>query len=244
MVPRMAIKPTIMTTDMNETQFGGSPLLLLQVWLSPTFPIGTFAYSHGLEAAVDFGDLRDGAALREWIADLLGYGSARSDAILLAGAYHAARAGDARTLADVNDVALALCASRERRLETVQLGAAFVTILRAAWPCASLDLLPPQEEIAYPVAFGVAAAGRELPLEATLGAFLLAFASSLVSAALRCASIGQTDGQRALADLGAEICACAHFAAGSSIDDLGGVALRSDIASMRHETQYSRMFRS
>jgi urease accessory protein len=240
----MAMKATIMTTNTIETPFGGSPLLLLQVWLSPAFPVGSFAYSHGLEAAAEAGSVFDASSLREWIADLLRYGSAHNDAIFLAAAYRAAQEAHAGLLADINDLALALCASNERRLETSQLGAAFVTILRAAWPCATLDLLPEGAEIAYPVAFGAAAAGRALPLEATLEAFVLAFASALVSAALRCASIGQTDGQRTIADLGDEISACAAFAARSTIADLGGVALRSDIASMRHETQYSRMFRS
>lgn len=232
-----------MTTTMRDAPFDGVPPLFLQIWLSPSFPVGSFAYSHGLEAAAEAGAVCDAQSLRAWISDLLRYGSARNDAIILAAAYHSARSCNARTISETNDLALALCASSERRLETVQLGAAFVTILRSAWPCAMLDLLP-EGEIAYPTAFGVAAAGREIPLEAVLQAFLLAFASGLVSAAMRCAPIGQTEGQKAIANMLEDICECAAYAAHSTTDDLGGASLRSDIASMRHETQYSRMFRS
>ncbi|HVB89819.1 MAG TPA: urease accessory protein UreF [Beijerinckiaceae bacterium] len=229
---------------MRERPLDLPPLLLLQAWLSPSFPIGAFAYSHAIEAAAEAGDIGDETALAGWIDDLLRVGSGRNDAVLAAAAHRAALAFDSRAAGEINDLAFALCPSAERRLETGALGAAFVAIVRAAWPCVGLDLLPEKGEIAYPIAFGLACGGRQIDLEACLAAYLLAFASNLISAALRCAPIGQTQAQRVLANLGPVIVECARFAAGSEIDDVGGAALRSDIASMRHETQYSRMFRS
>jgi urease accessory protein len=241
----MAAMITGTGTSMTDMPHGGRFDLPLLLWLSPAFPVGAFAYSHGLEWAVECGDIKDAAGLSGWIGDLFAEGSVRNDALLLAAAYRAASLCDGATLRDINDLALALSPSRERRLETGAQGTAFMTAARAAWPCAALDLLASGvEEVAYPVALGVAAAGHDLALAATLQAFLAGFAANLVSAAVRLGPIGQTDGQRILAGLLPAIATCAEFALQASLDDLGGAALRSDIASMRHETQYSRLFRS
>ncbi|HYP58671.1 MAG TPA: urease accessory protein UreF [Beijerinckia sp.] len=223
-----------------------SSLLPLLIWLSPSFPTGAFAYSHGLEWAVESGDVTDAESLQCWIADLLDHGGVRSDAILLKAAWSAAYARDIEALAHVNELALALSPSRERHLETSAQGNAFVAAARGAWPCAAFDFLGTagQDDIAYPVAVGVAAAGHGIDLRATLKAFALGFCTNLVSAGLRLSVIGQADGQRIIADRCTAIEALADFAADSSLDDLGTCAFRSDIASMRHETQYSRLFRS
>ena len=222
---------------------GALPLL---VWLSPAFPVGAFAYSHGLEWAVEAGDVRDAATLRNWISDLLAHGAARNDAVLLACAHRAAGAGDGAALAETAELALALQPSRERRLEAGGQGTAFLSMARAAWPCAALDHLAALAEgdVAYPVAVGVAAAGNGVPLAATLDAFELAFVANQVSAAVRLGPIGQTDGQRVIAALVPAVRATAASARAATLDDLGGAAFRSDLASMRHETQYTRLFRS
>jgi urease accessory protein len=214
-------------------------------WLSPAFPVGAFAYSHGLEFAHEAGDLPGRAALEAWLADLLARGSGRNDAILLAAAWRAAGAGDAAGLASVNELALALQPSAERLLETTTQGNAFVAALLAAWPAPGLALL--QEigtDIAYPVAVGAAAAAHELPLIETVEAFLLAFAANLVSAAVRLGIVGQTDGQRVTAALAPRAAGIAAESPGWTLDDLGSATLRSDLASLRHETQYTRLFRS
>ena len=228
---------------MNELNTGVNADLLLQAWLSPAFPVGGFAYSHGLEAAVDAGDVTDAATLRQWLLDLVEHGPVRNDMILLVAAM---RAADEAELAGVNALALALSPSRERRLETQAQGDAFAIAANAAFPCEALTrfvALTPSGA-AYPVALGVAAAGHGVPVLPACRAFGLAFIAALVSAAVRLGPIGQTDGQRTLASLIPAITAAAAFAAGSTPDDLGGAAIRSDIASMRHETQYSRLFRS
>jgi urease accessory protein len=236
-----AMLTTITATSMAEA--GSLPLL---VWLSPSFPVGAFAYSHGLEWAVESGDVHDGASLLAWIGALVRVGSARSDAVLLAGAWRAVVAGDDAGLAAAVELACALQPSRERHLEATQQGNAFVLAVRAAWPTPAMDRLTAcwDGDIAYPAALGVAAAGHGIALRPLLDAFLLAFVSNLVSAAVRLGPVGQTDGQRTIAALIGAIHETAALAEASTLDDLGSATLRSDLASLRHETQYSRLFRS
>ena len=222
----------------------GSSLPLF-VWLSPAFPVGAFAYSHGLEAAVEAEDIHDATSLAAWLADLVSFGSLHNDALIVAAAWRAARRGDGATLVEVNDLALALAPARERHLETLAQGNAFIVALRASWPCPAIEALArATQDVAYPVAVGAAAAGHGICLDATLEAFLVAFAGNLVSACVRLGPVGQTDGQRIIAGLVPALRDLARKATHGGLDDLGSVALRSDIAAMRHETQYSRLFRS
>jgi urease accessory protein len=222
---------------------GSLPLLL---WLSPAFPVGAFAYSHGLEWAQEAGDVTDRASLQAWLLDLLEHGAARNDAILLACAFRAAADGGNDELAAVAELALALGTGAERRLEATTQGDAFVATVARAWPCPAIDRLRRAwpGPVAYPVALGAAAAGHGIPLRDALPAFGLGFLSNLVSAAVRLGIVGQTDGQRVLAALMPAAEELAAFAAEATLDDLGGAAFRSDLASLRHETQYTRLFRS
>ena len=223
-----------------------SPDLLLTIWLSPSFPVGAFAYSHGLEWTVEAGDVRNEATLAAWLSDLVEHGGARNDAILLAEAHRATAARDTTRLAAVNDLALALSPSSERRLETAQQGRSFMTVVAAAWAHPGLEFsdaaLP--GDVAYPVALGAACGAHVIALDRACETFALGFVANLVSAAVRLSVVGQTQGQRVLAALAQPVSALGAFAAQSSLDDLGGASFRSDIASMRHETQYSRLFRS
>jgi urease accessory protein len=220
--------------------------LPLHVWLSPAFPAGSFAFSHGLEWAAAAGDLCHGAAVEGWIADLLAHGSARNDAILLAAAWRAVHTDDVRTLGEINELALALAGSRERRLETSAQGNAFLDAIKAAWWNEQVgrwarDL---SGDVAYPVAVALAAAAHGFSLRATLEAYLVNLVSNLVSAAVRLGVIGQSDGQRVIAALIPGVRELSHTAEQSTLDDLGGAAFRSDLAALRHETQYTRLFRS
>jgi urease accessory protein len=246
LTPTTIITPTdtSMDTVLAEVD-GGLPLPLL-VWLSPGFPVGAFAYSHGLEWAVEAGDIVDARSLEAWLVDLLEFGALRSDGILFSAAFRHATAADWPALIEANALAVALAASAERRLETTAQGAAFVAAARAAWDCEPLRRLDPAPDrrIAYPIAVAAAASGHGLPLAASLEAFALAQVANLVSAALRLGPIGQSDGQKILAALLPPIRALARAAHGAGLADLGGAAFRSDIAAMRHETQYSRLFRS
>jgi urease accessory protein len=242
MITRTRATATII--DVTEADSGS--LLPLFVWLSPGFPVGAFAYSHGLEWAVEAGDIVDARSLKAWLVDLIEFGAPRSDAILFSVAYRAAAAADWPALFETNALAIALAPSAERRLETTAQGAAFVVAARAAWDCGPLRRLDrsPDERIAYAVAVAAAASGHSLPLEASLSVFVLAQAANLVSAAVRLGPIGQTDGQRIIAALFPQVRGLAREARCASLVDLGGAAFRSDIAAMRHESQYSRLFRS
>ena len=219
-------------------------LLPLMLWLSPAFPVGSFAYSQGLEWAVENGDIHDARSLGGWLVELLTVGAPRADAVLFGTCFRAAEAEDWEALAEANAFAIALANSAERRLETTAQGRAFVLAARAAWDCEPLRQLSLAERVAYPAAVASAAAGHGLPLEASLQAFILAQIAAAVSAVVRLGPIGQTDGQKIQATLVPRIRALAREASGSNLTDLGSCAFRSEIAAMRHETQYSRLFRS
>jgi urease accessory protein len=213
--------------------------LPLFLWLSPAFPVGAYAYSHGLEWAAEAGDVRDAATLTLWLDDLCDHGAPRMDVALFAQAHRAAPAG----LPALNELAVALAGSMERRLETTAQGTAFVAAARAAWPCAALDAFA-AEPVAYPVAVGAVARGHGVALEQAAPAFALALFANLVSAATRLSVVGQTQGQQILSELTPRLAAMAARALQEDFETMGVCAFRSDIAAMKHETQYSRLFRS
>jgi urease accessory protein len=221
-------------------------LYRLMTWLSPAFPVGAFSYSGGLEWAVEAGDISDAATLERWLAVMIRDGSAFCDAVFLAHAHRAARSGDDAALAAVAELAAAFTSSRERFLETTAQGRAFFETSRAAWPCAALDRLAAAWDgpLAYPIAVGVASAGHGIPVAPALAAYLQAAAANLVSAGLRLVPLGQTDGQRVIARIEPLIAATVERALACPLEEVGGAAFRADIAGMRHETQYTRLFRS
>ena len=231
-------------------------LLTLQVWLSPAFPVGGFTYSHGLEWAIEAGDVTSAASLEAWLGDVLVHGAGRSDAIFLARAHAATVAGDLVGLAEVIELAAAFQPSKERRLEATAQGAAFVRAVADTWDDGGLaDLLarlaphfprPIFETVpwTHAVAVGVAAAVGGIAVEATIPAHIQAFAANVISAGVRAVPLGQSDGLRVLRRLAPVVRRIAAEAATASLDDVGGATILADIASMKHETQYTRLFRS
>ena len=212
-------------------------LPLLLTWLSPAFPTGGYAYSHGLEWAVETSDARDEATTAAWLADVMQHGAGRTDAILLR---HAHRAGTVDALAAVQDLAAASQPCAERRAETLAQGTAFAIAARV-WGAPLLAALP---EAAYPVAVGALAAAHGVTEDDAATGLLHAFAANLVSAAVRLVPLGQTAGLRILAGLAPLIATIAADTTHAALDDIGGACFRSDIAAMRHETQYTRLFRT
>jgi urease accessory protein len=208
-------------------------LLRLLTWLSPAFPTGGFAYSHGLEWAVESGDVTTEAALIGYIKDLLTHGTLWSDLLLLR---HAHRGEP------LADLAMALCPSAERRLETAAQGAAFA-LAATAWPTPALQNWG-DAPLPYPIAIGILAAAQNVPEDDTAIAFLHATTANLISAAIRLVPLGQAAGLRAQAALEPAILATASATKTVTLDDLGTASWASDIASMRHETQYTRLFRT
>lgn len=213
-------------------------LLRLIAWLSPSFPVGAFAYSHGLEAAIEDKRVANAADLIAWIGDLLEYGPARADAVFFVHAWRATLAEDTQVFADVASRAAAMRGTGELALEATQQGTSFASAVAKAWPGFDGD---PQ---IYPVAVARAAVQAGIPLPEALGAYLHAFAANMVSAAVRAIPLGQSDGLAAIAGLEAAIEAARDAALDRDLDDAGSAAPALDILSFRHETQYTRLFRS
>ena len=213
-------------------------LLKLLTWLSPAFPTGGFAYSHGLEWAVEAGDVTSEATLLPWLADVLEHGAGHSDSILLR---HAYRADDLEALGVVAEIAEAAANSRERRAETLGQGDAFGIAARV-WGAPLL--LAFGRAVAYPVAVGVLARAQGVAEDAAALGQLHAFSANLVGAAVRLVPLGQTAGLRVLAALEPVLHRVAAGSRALELEDIGGACFRSDIAAMRHETQYTRLFRT
>jgi urease accessory protein len=221
-------------------------LYRLMAWLSPAYPVGAFSYSSGIEWAVERGDIGDAETLRAWLSVMLAEGGGFCDAVLFAHAHRAVDSRDDKALRAVAELAAAFAPTKERHLETTAQGNAFIEATRAAWACAALDRLKATWDgpVAYPVAVATAAAGHGVPLAPALAAYLQAVAANWVSAGVRLVPLGQTDGQRVLAALESVIAATSERARAATLDDLGSSAFRADLASARHETQYTRLFRS
>lgn len=225
-----------MTTTTMTTITRAAGLLRLQAWMSPAFPTGGFAYSHGLEWAIECGDIPSAPALQVWLEDVLRHGAGRTDAILLRYAHRAA--GDLPALRALAELAAATAPGRERRDESLNQGRAFV-LSSDAW-----GTVVTPDDPAYPIAVGATAGAHGIDEDATAAAFLQTFATNLISAAVRLIPLGQTAGLHVLAALEPIILDTAKATSRATLDDLGGCAFRSDLAAMRHETQYTRLFRS
>ncbi len=248
------ITPMLMTTSERAPPGAGSgmnadeaaALYRLMTWLSPSFPVGAFSYSSGIEWAVEAGDITDVASLRDWLAAMLTDGSGFCDAVFLAQAHRDASAQDEAGLREIAELAAAFVPSRERQLETSTQGRAFIEIARSAWAGAGLDRMISAcgGPVVYPIAVGLVSAAHAIPVAPTMHAFLHAVVSNWISAGARLVPLGQTDSQRILAALEVDVAATAKRALEASLDDLGSATFRADLASMRHETQYTRLFRS
>lgn len=237
----MTIPTTGIPTRATAISMADALDFMRQHWFSPAFPVGGYAYSHGIEKAAETGDVTDAASLTRWISGVLALGAGRVDAVLLA---EALRRDTLDGWRDLAELANALGLSAERRLESGQQGAAFLAHVAASWPHEGLPPWPEGEPLPYPVAVGIAGRLHGHASETLIAAYLQAFAGNLIAAGIRLAVVGQAGAQVALASLAPAILALAMDAVGSSLDDLGAMALRSDLMSLRHETQGTRLFRS
>jgi urease accessory protein len=223
-------------------------LLLLLNWMSPAFPIGAYAYSHGLEWAIESGQVQSALDVEDWISDVITRGSGWNDAVLFAQEFQ---------IGNMNELALALSSSRERYLETTQLGAAFMiaadVFARDKSPLSPSDSSPNKlgelsgglrGHLAYPIAAAQSCKTMQLELNHALLAFLQGFSNALISVAVRLVPLGQTAGLETMRNLMPIIANTAKRASTSTLADLGSCTLLSDIAAMKHETQHSRIFRT
>lgn len=225
------VVPIVMNTDIRPMTT--DPALILAQWMSPAYPLGSFAYSHGMETEISAARLHDAETVEDWIAAVLRHGAGHSDAVLL----RAAHAGPVEYLGTIDAIARAYAGSAERLEETVQQGTAFASTTSAVW---GIEVPP----LTHPVAVGCAAGQLGLPVGLTATMYLQAFAANLVSCAVRAVPLGQTVGQRMAAALTKVAAAVAARTEGVPIDDLGACCFAADIAGMRHETLEPRIFRT
>jgi urease accessory protein len=224
-------------------------LLRLQSWLSPAFPTGSYSYSHSLEWAVESGWIDNRESLVDWLEADLRFGSGRNEAIFFSEAWRSTRDNDCAKLFEIAELAAAFRGTAEFVLESSQQASACRATLRQVWPDRLLDSLsqflserhiPP----ALAVVLGVRSAREGIPISLALPAFLQSYIANLVTAGVRLVPLGQTDGQLAIAAFEQAVLAASARARDARIDDLGSAAFMVDLASMAHETQYTRLFRS
>ena len=235
---------TTMTMGITTAMTEAEALYRLAAWTSPAFPTGAFSYSHGLEWAVEAGRVTSEAELEAWIAHGLAHGVGLVDGALLAAGYRAS--ADEARLSELIDLACAWRGTSEMALESMQTGAALLATLRAAWPSSALDrfaALCGERQPGPALTFGVAAA-EIAPLGLALRFHLAAWTAHQISAGVRLIPLGQTAGQRLTARLEPAVLRAAEAAELADLDEVGGAAWMVDIASMRHETQITRLFRS
>ncbi|MCS6944145.1 MAG: urease accessory UreF family protein [Sutterellaceae bacterium] len=205
---------------------------------SPALPVGGYAYSQGLEKAIDDGLVHDADSAHRWIEDLLLLVLARWEAPLWLRAYDATARADDAAFAAINATLLASRETAELRLESQQMGASLAQIFPA------FGLTPPPAPLAYPAAFAALCAGLQIERELGLATFLWSWAENQVLAAVKTIPLGQAAGQRLLAALHSPLTRAVTQAAGLDDEELGSAPLGFAIESARHETQYARLYRS
>ena len=251
----MAIMPTVTSIAvrrliMNDPRdIAPIALLRLQSWLSPAFPTGSYSYSHGLEWAVEAECVHDRESLVDWLEADLSYGSGRNEAIFFVESWRCAMDDDRAKLFEVAQLAVAFRGTSELALESSQQATACLATLRQVWPDCVLDWLSEvlREDGFHPVlavVLGVCSARHGVPVSLALPAFLQSHVVNWVTAGVRLVPLGQTDAQLAIAKLEEAVLAACACAVRATRDDLGSAAFMVDLASIRHETQYTRLFRS
>jgi len=248
MASTTASPATITTTAITTitTTTSTDALYRLLAWLSPAYPVGAYTYSHGLETVVEDGAVRGRDDLVAYVTAALRDGAGRVDGALLAAAHRAMAQGRAKGLDAAAELGAAWRGTAETALEAEAQGTAFLSVTLAAWPEPRLAVFAARHprRIVHAVAFGAAAAAHGVALPQAAFGYLAAFAANLVSAGVRLVPLGQTDGQKATAALLPVVAAAADAALGADLESLGTSSPALDLFSIRHETQYTRLFRS
>ena len=223
-------EPTaINTKNNNNTKDLKESLQILQTWFSPLFPVGSFSYSHGLEAMIDDNLIKSKEDILEYLKCILKYGSGKNDIILIKYAYQ----GE-----EINDLALSLCPTKERKIESIEMGNAFRKVLEDSWNYKI------QENTAYPVSVGKAAKYFKIPLNLTIISYLQSFASNLINVCIKHIPIGQKVGQDCIIQMYDLIREIENESKNLELEDLGGVCFNSDIYSIKHENLKTRIYKT
>ena len=229
----------------EELLWSPKAFLQLQAWLSPSFPNGAYSYSHGLEWAVEAGHIHDRPSLVDWLEADLCYGSGRNEAIFFSEAYRCVIEGDQARLTCVAELASVTRGTSEFALESLQQGTACLATLRQAWPHRILDVLAEMDcQPVAAVVLGARSASERIPVRVALPAFLHSYVANLVIAGVRLIPLGQTNGQLAISALEDAVLSVSAQGNRATLDDLGSAGFMVELASIAHETQYTRLFRS
>jgi urease accessory protein len=243
------ITADIIMMNHERCHFPPLALLRLQSWLSPVFPTGAYSYSHGLEWAVEAGDIRDRESLVDWLEADLCHGSGRNEAIFFSEAWRCAVGDDRARLFEIVELAAAFRGTAELALESAQQASSCLATLCQVWPDRVLNWLSEvlcnnRVQPVLAVVLGTRAASQNIPVDLALPAFLQSYVANFVTAGIRLIPLGQTDGQLAIAELEEAVLAASEQAKKATVGHLGSAGFMVDLASMAHETQYTRLFRS
>lgn len=226
-----------------------SLLYLLQLAFAP---VGAFSYSEAIESLVEMGAIDSEISLKNWLQNSLQFGAIRIEAAIVYRAFRAAGAGDLAALSYWNDWATAAKETEELRLQSWQMGRTLVRLLLDLRSPAISPLTVPVKDLVeaagnpcnFAIAFGIAAAAWQIAAETAVLGYLYSWAANLASAGVKLIPLGQTSGQQLLLDLHSQISFTAREVLQLEDDDLSSCSWGLALASMAHETQYSRLFRS
>lgn len=228
----------------------------LLTWFSPSYPIGSFHFSHGIEYAVEWNLIKDAKSLEEWISGIIQFGSGRMDLMMFKLSYDLFTAPNVR--ADPNrikklnrliTISNALKLSPELWQESTKQGDAALKALLKSHPSDNLHFLNLQlkktdKYPVVPIVFGAACADHRIPLKWALTAYLHSFIFNLITAGVKLIPLGQTAGQNIAASLESVIHKCVNASAKSKINDISGASPMVEWTSVKHENQYTRLFQS
>tara|TARA_B100001248_G_scaffold129623_1_gene97190 strand:- start:147 stop:860 length:714 start_codon:yes stop_codon:yes gene_type:complete len=230
----------------NEKNMFLSDLHTVLTWFSPSYPIGSYAYSHGLEYAVEEGLVKDPQTLLGWIRDLLFFGTGYNDSIIINSIYDSVANDNCVEFDYISQIANAIKPTKEIALESYQQGVSFKNILMDVYSNSNLTFYLNRLDdcITYPSVVGVAGGIFEVEKKLLLHSYLHAFTSNILSAALRIMPIGQTEIQKIIFQMKGNVEEMTNKSLGLSLSDLGSSVFISDWASSKHQNQYTRLFRS
>ena len=223
------VEPIAINTKIKSKKDLKEALQILQTWFSPSFPVGSFSYSHGLEAMINDNLVKSKEDILDYLKCILKHGTGKNDIILMKYTYQ----GE-----ELNELALSLCPSKERKIESIEIGNAFRKVLADSWD------FKIQENTAYPIAVAKAAKHFNIPLNLTLVSYLQSFASNLINVCIKHIPIGQKIGQDCIIQTYDLIRELEKESENLNLEDLGGICFNSDIYSIKHENLKTRIYKT